>query len=190
MGSSTSHDICYCKLPRLVLPHGCSPNKETAGQTYTQTCLICVPQYNSKTLSRIYMDSFSCIHPLRDGTVRFAFPQVIQDALATFRDDVTSREFPGAAFSPYKISKVRTRCRERSCGSSTRVQCDEAEARMGMLELCHPAEGRKLGCTATGAVYGVTSHLAVSPVRSARLLNTHIESWKQCMNTTSGWFAS
>ena len=33
--------------------------------------------------------------------------QVINDALVAFRDDVASRGFPGAAFSPYKISQAR-----------------------------------------------------------------------------------
>ena len=31
---------------------------------------------------------------------------MIQEALTAFRDDVTSRGFPGAAFSPYKISEA------------------------------------------------------------------------------------
>ena len=31
-------------------------------------------------------------------------PQVIQAALQDFREEVESREFPGAAFSPYRIA--------------------------------------------------------------------------------------
>ena len=42
-------------------------------------------------------------------TCVYGIAQVIQDALVAFRDDVTSRGFPGVAFSPYKISQA-------SCG--------------------------------------------------------------------------
>lgn len=34
-------------------------------------------------------------------------PQVIQEALVAFREDVTSGGFPSAAFSPYKISDAQ-----------------------------------------------------------------------------------
>ncbi len=38
--------------------------------------------------------------------------QVINDALMSFRDDVASGGFPGAAFSPYKISQARPKPRQ------------------------------------------------------------------------------
>ena len=79
-----------------------------------------------------------------------AFSQVIQDALVAFRDDVTSRGFPGATFSPYKISQA-SQSLPRCCGHATSISDAECQksATDGCCCACYSLQVCRHACLAS-----------------------------------------